>query len=76
MQIPMENLDPGRWYIGFVWKNGRQTGVLSMEWDGKLFRNGDYAMSYREYGTGMDGFEPSMPDLPPEPPAHILEKAS
>lgn len=75
MVIPQENLDPGRWYVGFVWKNFRQVGVNSLEWDGNVFLYGSKTLPYRGFGDTSDGFEPAMPDLPPKPPNEMRKAA-
>lgn len=71
MIIPKENLNPGRWYIGFTWKNNRQTGCASMEWNGNAFELGNLLMSYRGFDEPHDGFEPVMDDLPPKAPSSM-----
>lgn len=68
MIIPKENLNPGRWYVGFLWKNNRQTAQMSLEWNGTAFQLGDFLASYRGFDEPHDGFEPIMSDLPPKPP--------
>ena len=37
--ISKENLEPGKWYEGFVFRNHRQNGLGVLCWDGEVFEN-------------------------------------
>ena len=58
--IDREKLDTGTWYDGFVWRKGKQKGVLTLRWGGARFDDGleSFEMLYK--GDKDTGFEPNM----------------
>ena len=59
MSIAREELVQGARYDGFLWVAGKQRGVAYLRWNGSVFEDEDFVVSYKE-PEGLDGFEPNI----------------
>lgn len=66
--IPFDKLKIGAWYDGFLWANGKQKGVATCQWKGKVHQflepRSRKHLVYKDE-TLLGGFEPNVESKEP-----------